>query len=505
MAFTQSTFGPISSHGNSDMPNIWTYRTGDSKVQVSGVDYFIKKYPLINDGDFINVKASNGVFSGTFSESNGQFTIVDLNTGGGGGSSLDQDQMIYVSKAGNDSNSGLNINEPKLTINEAISDASLLTPSESNQITIEVIDSGNYIESPTLPEWVHIDAKNAALNGRLTVEDNTISSFRRLQNSTIGQPVARKASGAGFAKLAVELLIVGDGAQEGLLVDAGVMHIDAGVISIDAGIGIKAKNGSRVSFIISEVQLLNGGLGIGTRTAGGGANFFSGNVLYAKDDGTGVLLEAKVSGDVINIQAGSLIVDTLYDMGANTTLNIFSTEAAGSVTANATATVNSTVAGKAAEVGYLVYSDLATASTQIVHTGGVDTILTNDELGAQTQKTFAPTGVTDVWDSSGGVFDFSELANGDMVDIRLNVTVTTSTNNQEVFINLELGQGGFDYLVPFTHDIYKLSGTVPLGSYEGVFIGDDNTRLNNGQFIFSSDDNATIIVHGWYCKVIRRG
>lgn len=155
--------------------------------------------------------------------------------------------------------------------------------------------------------------------------------------------------------------------------------------------------------------------------------------------------------------------------------------------------------------GYLVYSDLATTSTQIVHTGGVDTILTNDELGAQTQKTFTPNGVTDVWNSSGTVFDFSELSNGDMVDIRLNVTVTTSTNNQEVFINLELGQGGFDYLVPFTHDIYKLSGTRPLGSYEGIFIGDDNTRLNGGQFMFSSTDNATIIVHGWYCKIIRRG
>jgi len=259
---------------------------------------------------------------------------------------LDQEQMFYVSKVGNDSNGGLNINEPKLTISAAIAASSLLTPAVDNQITIEVIDTGTYVESPTLPEWVHLDAQYAALDGRLTVEDNTITSFRRLQNNiNTSQPVARKANGLGFAKLAVELLIVNGSSQEGLLVDAGVMHIDVGAITIDAGIGIKAKNGSRVSFIISEVAISNGGLGIGTRTAGGGANFFSGNVLYAKDDGTGVLLEARVDGDIINIQAGSLIVDTLYDMGANTTLNIFATEAAGSIIKDPTANINATLAG----------------------------------------------------------------------------------------------------------------------------------------------------------------
>jgi len=273
---------------------------------------------------------------------------------------LDQQQMFYVAKAGNDSNSGLNITEPFLTIGAAITAASLLTPAVDNQITIQVIDTGDYVESPTLPEWVHLDASNAALNGRLTIEDNTITSFRRLQNSTVGQSVARKSNGLGFAKVAVELLIVADAGQDGMKVDAGVVHIDAGVMSIDAGIGIKAKNGSRVSFIVSEVQLLNGGLGIGTRTAGGGANFFSGNILYAKDDGSGVFVEAKVAGDIINIQAGSIIVDTLYDMGANTTLNIFATEATGTVIKNATATVNSTLAGDLANrVRVSKASDLA--------------------------------------------------------------------------------------------------------------------------------------------------
>jgi len=286
-----------------------------------------------------DTKAGDTLFS-AFTKTEANFTELYSRL------SLDQLQMLYVAKAGNDSNTGLNANEPFLTIGAAITAASLLTPAEDNQITIKVVDTGTYLESVDLPEWVHIDAGNAALDGRLTVSDNTITSFRRLQHSTNStQPVTRKVAGLGFAKLAVELLIVAGSNQEGLLVDMGVMHIDAGVISVDAGTGIKAKNGSRVSFIVSEVQLIDGGLGIGTRTAGGGANFFSGNVLYAKDDGSGVLLESRVTGDVINIQAGSLIVDTLYDMAANTTLNMFATEASGTETADPAATINVTISG----------------------------------------------------------------------------------------------------------------------------------------------------------------
>jgi hypothetical protein len=96
--------------------------------------------------------------------------------------------------------------------------------------------------------------------------------------------------------------------------------------------------------------LSSGGIGIGTREAGGDPNFFSGNLLYAKDDGTGVLLESRVTGDVINIQGGSLIVDTLYDMDAGATLNLFATEAIGAVIVDPAATVNVTVAGQHSQV-----------------------------------------------------------------------------------------------------------------------------------------------------------
>lgn len=75
MSFNQKTFGPISSHGNSDLPNIWTYRTTDSSTDTIQADYFIKKINEIESGDFINLDASDGHFVGRFLNENGSVTV----------------------------------------------------------------------------------------------------------------------------------------------------------------------------------------------------------------------------------------------------------------------------------------------------------------------------------------------------------------------------------------------------------------------------------------------
>ena len=155
--------------------------------------------------------------------------------------------------------------------------------------------------------------------------------------------------------------------------------------------------------------------------------------------------------------------------------------------------------------GLLSYNDAGTAGTPIVHTGGIDTILTNDELGDQTLKSLAPSGVTDIWDASSSEFFFTDLQVGDMVDIRLDILVTTSSPNQEINIDLELAQGGFDYRIHFDQAFFKTASIHPVSRFNGIYIGDANTLDNKGQFIFSSDDDATIIVNGWYCKLLLVG
>jgi hypothetical protein len=156
-------------------------------------------------------------------------------------------------------------------------------------------------------------------------------------------------------------------------------------------------------------------------------------------------------------------------------------------------------------IGFLNYNDLATASSPIAHTGGVDTVLTCDELGAQNLKTFAPNGIADVWDKDNDRFFFSDLKVGDMLDIRLDITVTTLVPNQTVSVDLELAQGGFDYQIPFDTAIVKNASTNQISRFNGIYMGDTNTLDNFGQFIFTSPDDATIIVNGWYCKILIRG
>lgn len=153
--------------------------------------------------------------------------------------------------------------------------------------------------------------------------------------------------------------------------------------------------------------------------------------------------------------------------------------------------------------GFFDYNDDGLAT--IAHTGGNDTPLTNNENGASTNKTYPPLGVTDVWDEVGNVFDWSQLSLGDMVDIRLDIEVTTSSVNQEITIELELAQGGSSYRIPFIHLSYKSAGAKKVGAFTGVYMGDTNTINNPGQFIFTSTDNATIKINGWYCKVIKMG
>lgn len=75
MSFNQSTFGPISSHGNSDMPNMWTYRTLDTSVDTSQEDYFIVKKPIMNDGDYIVMDCLDGVFMGRIIKTGSNFNI----------------------------------------------------------------------------------------------------------------------------------------------------------------------------------------------------------------------------------------------------------------------------------------------------------------------------------------------------------------------------------------------------------------------------------------------
>ena len=156
-------------------------------------------------------------------------------------------------------------------------------------------------------------------------------------------------------------------------------------------------------------------------------------------------------------------------------------------------------------IGSFDYNDFATAGTPITCTADVPTILTNDGAGGFTNKTHAPVGVTDVYDEVNN-FDWSQLKLGDMVDIRLDISVVTASVNTTVHVELNLGTGGGAYAIPFVSGIdFKDADTHAVNVYNGIYLGDANTLDNGGQFTITCDKNSTVTVNGWYCKVLIKG
>ena len=162
---------------------------------------------------------------------------------------------------------------------------------------------------------------------------------------------------------------------------------------------------------------------------------------------------------------------------------------------------------RSAITGFVDYNDAATASTPISYTGGSGfQKLTNDGAGPFTNKNCLPPGITDIWDTTNNRFDWGELKLCDMIDIRLDCEITTTSNNQEVDINLYLAVGGSEYPIPFiAGQSFKFAGAHQVNRYNGIYMGNTDTLNNYGEFRVSSPDNCTIKVNGWYCKIIQSG
>jgi len=156
--------------------------------------------------------------------------------------------------------------------------------------------------------------------------------------------------------------------------------------------------------------------------------------------------------------------------------------------------------------GWADYNDTATTGSPIAVTA-VPAVLTNDGLGVNTNTAYLPTGdgITQLWNTSSNGFDFSDLNVGDMLDIRMDISVVIASVNTVVDINLLMGTGG-SVVVPFISDQnYKATGTFKVIRYMGIYIGSTDVRDTLAQLKIEADKSCTCIVHGWYIKATRRG
>lgn len=154
--------------------------------------------------------------------------------------------------------------------------------------------------------------------------------------------------------------------------------------------------------------------------------------------------------------------------------------------------------------GWIDYNDSTTSSTPISFTG-TPIKLTNDGLGLYTNKVYKPVGISDLWNVSNNQFDFTHLAIGDEIELRVSTEITTTSNNQEFTFYLDMAKGSVsNYHLKDGNYIYKSSGTYGIIFNMKFYIGNEDTKNFPAELMFDSDANATIVVDGFYISIKRR-
>lgn len=157
--------------------------------------------------------------------------------------------------------------------------------------------------------------------------------------------------------------------------------------------------------------------------------------------------------------------------------------------------------------GFIDYNDVGTSNTPIALTGGVWTTITNDGAGAFTNKSYPPSGVTELMDVSTGSFDPTELDFGDTMLIRNDFSITPTTNNSLLELRYQLGSGAG------TYTLQKIVGRLDSGSGvayrfslepDQIYMGDSNTRDNPITLQLRLSGNGTVVNAGSAITVVKR-
>lgn len=153
--------------------------------------------------------------------------------------------------------------------------------------------------------------------------------------------------------------------------------------------------------------------------------------------------------------------------------------------------------------GFIDLADTGTAGTPLALVANTWKKITNNTLGANTLKTYKPASVNadTVWDAVNSRFVWAgNLVIGDMVGLRPEISITTTTANQVVFLSLFNGVGSTEYELSILTTQFKTAGTYKLNPYFGFYIGNTLTLNNYSELRIKSDAAATAVVGGFFVK-----
>ena len=134
----------------------------------------------------------------------------------------------------------------------------------------------------------------------------------------------------------------------------------------------------------------------------------------------------------------------------------------------------------------------------------VETKLTMDLTNGTIINSFLPEGVESLWDNENSQFDFTSLNVGDMVDIRVDGFLTTTTINDSFQLNFVGALGSpSEYTLPFSSGNRFSPGSNLASRYNGIFIGSEDMVNFPSEIRGLASDDANGYLVDIYIKVIK--
>ena len=226
---------------------------------------------------------------------------------------VDQNNIIYVGKHGNDGNDGLTIEKAKLTFGAAITAAFAIAPA-----VVVCLDDGTYTENLTGQVGVNIYAPNATLSGAHTILNENYWVFRYLDVATGTTGITMNSAGLASSLKIQTMNIAGTGIGFSCL--TGALNINVSyAISVADGYVISPASVGRIEIqfnvidIAGTAKVFAGSTGCKIRALGNTA----GNAL----GGTGTLFYSTgAATPSFTATINYIKFDVLSDITAGTTV-----------------------------------------------------------------------------------------------------------------------------------------------------------------------------------------
>jgi len=426
-------------------------RTPDA-IAIYSTDGEVDELGPLLDGELVIGSTGNPPVAANLLSADGTITI----TNGAGSIDLsaaptfvDQQNIVYVGKHGNDANDGLCIEEAKLTFGAAITAASAIAPA-----TVVCLDGGSYTENITLLANVNIDAENATLNGSITGVDNTYAEFRDI-NVSSGTAIIKNTGTVYFTVVAENVTCTGTAIA--VLNSSGKINLKSRAIFIENGFGLGSTSTEHVHFEVEHFYIT----GTGTAVA-----------LTA-----GATIEGQIHS-LTNIGAGSGTGILNAGGEIDITINTLKTDIGLTLTAGRT---------------NLVINEINCSTTAYNVSAGAILNLSVNSIVSGTE-TVAPGGVRNLWRQDGASYQSGDATfnNAASAIPRFLSVLNTDTNAASTsYVNVETPDTGADSFVHF-----EITGTkeFSLGidnSDSDIFKLTDGADPSSGTEFLTLDTAAT--------------